>query len=331
MEKIIFSLPIHERLDILINQLENINKFVPNNLVCVHISQGSEIELDEALEASKNFNVIINKERKDTGPHKGLMEAHISNFNLVSNKDFEYFAFLSSNELFIKSGLYNHMKNFDVGVQLESIKRCPDWHVFKRPIQYNDNLLNLLNYLNQNKKFGNIDGHNISPKNIDSNSLIRLSRIYSTEIKSFLLTKSELKKPTFVYGGQAEGQFFRRKIFEEIASLYQQFFGKGCQSFETEEIIPSTICATLIEDLKITKPFTLQNYSHKFVINKELIEKILDDKFTLLAPKIDGNLWSAHYGSGNCSTIFSLKRINREFTESRNYISSLKATCLSKL
>ena len=74
------------------------------------------------------------------------------------------------------------MKNFDVGVQLESIKRCPDWHVFKRPIQYNKNLLNLLNYLNHNKKFGNIEGHDISPKNIDSNSLIRLS--YSSAVQS---------------------------------------------------------------------------------------------------------------------------------------------------
>ena len=82
----IYSLPAHEKIEVLVDQINNTNKFNSqfSIRIVLHLSQRfvlstSEIEMLAALP-----NVLINPERLLTGFMDGsLYEAHLSNITFV--------------------------------------------------------------------------------------------------------------------------------------------------------------------------------------------------------------------------------------------------------
>jgi hypothetical protein len=72
-----------------------------------------------------------------------------------------------------------------------------------------------------------------------------------------------------IYGGQTEGQFYEKHIFQKISDIYLKFFGeKELHHFETEEVICQTIFKSF--ELSYGKPITLQNYSNKIIFDEFL-------------------------------------------------------------
>lgn len=109
MYNIIFSLAVHESEECVIDLLDNINKFIPNSLIIIHKSLGFE------LSNIKHYNnVIINPISINTGYFdQSLTVIHALNINLLieMNIHASFFSIIGSNELFVRKGLIDYIKN----------------------------------------------------------------------------------------------------------------------------------------------------------------------------------------------------------------------------
>jgi hypothetical protein len=268
---ILFSIPIHERQDIINNQIENIMNYCPNCKIIFHINKNFKT-FDKKY--SEYNNVFFNSIQYNYIHSKGLIWIHINNFlEAIRLKiNFKYFAIISSNEMFIKKGLNKYIEENKNGLQMIKYDENINWHNFKKGIEKNENMEKMLD---------------------------------------------ELKLDT-IYGGQTEGQFYQKNIFQFISTIYLKFFGYNeLQSFETEEIISQTIFKSL--NIKYSLPFTLQNYSNNISFNQQFISNILNNNFIIPDNTIKKNLFSPHINH-DCTSIYSLKRIDRTFNPLRNYL-----------
>lgn len=120
--KILFSIPVHEKLEVVLDQVINIQTLNPGCCTVLHLSpvfdyEHSKLSLDEFTGVINTMGgVILNPVSVRTG-FFDIIQAHIANFNYASTViDFDYIALLASNEMFVKPGLYDYMKNYDAGV-----------------------------------------------------------------------------------------------------------------------------------------------------------------------------------------------------------------------
>jgi len=269
---LLFSIPVHEKQDIINNQIENILNFNPDSKIILHVNKSFKSFNPNLLEYN---GVYVNSINLNYEYAKGLLLIHIKNFlEAIRLKiNFKYFIILSSNEMFIKYGLINYIEKYKNGLQIIEFDKNIDWHNFHKNIEKDEIMVKMI---------------------------------------------SELKINNF-YGGQTEGQFYEKHIFEEISNIYLKYFGNiEINNFETEEIIIQTIFKSF--NINYGKPFTLQNYSNKINYDIKFIENIINNNITIPNNNIKSTLKSPHVNE-DCTSIFSLKRIDRTFNDIRNYIS----------
>lgn len=150
---LLFSIPVHERQDIINNTVENIFNFNPNSKIILHINK-TFTSFDKNLSNYKNL--YFNQSNINYIKGGDLLAYHISNFNycLNNNINFEYFIFCASNELFIKKGSVNYINSYKNGIQIINDKRYDDWHNFKKNIENNELIMKLFNTVNIYQLYG---------------------------------------------------------------------------------------------------------------------------------------------------------------------------------
>lgn len=116
--KIVYSLPVHERLDVVINTIENIKKYSPSACIVLHVSTGF-IDFDSNAFARYDY-VYINPARHPFLWGESLLNIHHSNYRYAKSVigDFTHICLFSSNQLFVCSGFDVHVNNFQAGVQM---------------------------------------------------------------------------------------------------------------------------------------------------------------------------------------------------------------------
>lgn len=141
--KLLFSIPIHEKQDIINNQIENIFNYNPNSSIIFHINNSFK-NFDEKL--TNYNNVYFNSNRFNYEYARGLFWIHVNNFleALKLNIDFEYFIIYSSNEMFIKNGLIHYIEKVKNGAQIVKFDKNNDWHNFHKDIENKEMMINLL-------------------------------------------------------------------------------------------------------------------------------------------------------------------------------------------
>lgn len=125
--KVAISIPVHEKQDVVINQINNIKKYVPEAILVIHIS--SEMEECADLEAfiANEDKVYCNPTRLRCG-WGNIIDAHISNFNyLKSIVDFDYIMFHASNDMYIREGVEQYIAQFDAGFHVHKINKNSRW------------------------------------------------------------------------------------------------------------------------------------------------------------------------------------------------------------
>ncbi len=133
MIKIMFSLLIHEQPSVVIDQLINLYHYNKNIGVVIHINPEmkfpeDELTIEQFQEKLGSFpNVFINEERLKVG-FADLIQAHLSNFKYVGGIEYEYFYLISSNEMFVKSGLEDFISEYEYGC--EALDKS-NWHYFE--------------------------------------------------------------------------------------------------------------------------------------------------------------------------------------------------------
>jgi hypothetical protein len=270
---ILFSIPVHENQEIINNHIENIFNFNPNSKIILHVNK-SFTNFNKNITSYKNL--YINSRQHQYIYGKGLLWIHISNFLecIRLGIDFKYFSISSSNEMFIRHGLNNYMETYKNGAQIVEFDINNPWHIFHRGLENDEEIKQLLSYLNLSK----------------------------------------------FYGGQTEGQFYEKHVFQKICDIYLKIFGtREISQFETEELLPQTIFKSM--GLEYGLPYTLQNYSNKIELTEKFITNLVNNPRTSVIPNnlVKGNLKAAHANMDGLS-IFSIKRVDRNFNNIRNFL-----------
>ncbi len=105
--KLVISIPVHEYPEVVLNQLENIWKWVPETIVVLHVSSQFDFSIPQ------HKQLYINPTRY---PSHGscVLKLHLLNYQYIREQipDLDYFSCEASNDLFIKSGLLDYISNF---------------------------------------------------------------------------------------------------------------------------------------------------------------------------------------------------------------------------
>jgi hypothetical protein len=149
MTGILFSIPVHERPDIVRDQVENILYFCPNASVVIHVSSIAASQIDEFRRHCDLPNTYINPTSYETIAGKGILHTHVSNFQyaLTMGIDFEKIVLLSSNEMFVKHGVSDFIGRYRLGAQTEVYDLSTDWHLFRATMLEDERVRRVLDRL----------------------------------------------------------------------------------------------------------------------------------------------------------------------------------------
>jgi len=128
MKKIAISMPVHQAPLCIENQLQNIQKFVPNSVVVLHVSGSSHGLKEQVMHFAHKYTgfLFINPTSYNTyDPNEaaqvtGLSTVHASNIRyLASVLQFDTVAFETSNDFFVRKGIEHTFNAFDCGAGVQ--------------------------------------------------------------------------------------------------------------------------------------------------------------------------------------------------------------------
>ncbi len=135
--KNIFSIPVHEHTEAVIDLVLNLRRFCPASAIVIHISRGFNYET--GLHTEERFrsilaifdNVFVNPVSLETH-WADILHAHVSNFKFVSALfDFKTFSLISSNELFVREMPTPLPEGFDAGFEGSALESRQGWRWYK--------------------------------------------------------------------------------------------------------------------------------------------------------------------------------------------------------
>jgi len=132
--KLLLSILAHEKPEIVIDQIENVHRYLPGAQIVLHLHRKF------AWEVPKRFQIGRAKPTVDFTQYEGVIvnpvshrtewgnlhHAHNSNFKYAATKiDFDYFLLHSSSDLFVRRGVEDFISKWDMGVSV--IPPQHDW------------------------------------------------------------------------------------------------------------------------------------------------------------------------------------------------------------
>lgn len=114
------SIPVHEKPDVILDQISNVKKYIENVIIVLHISKVFYEKYEEST-LDGNEGVFINPEHLAT-KWGDIVSTHISNFQyLCGVAQFDYFVMHSSNDMYIRSGIEDYISQFEAGFQIRKV------------------------------------------------------------------------------------------------------------------------------------------------------------------------------------------------------------------
>lgn len=310
---IYISIPVHEKQDVIVNQMQNFAKYFPEAMVILHLSKGANFSLDElrdALYLNKLNNVILNPTQVET-QWGAIIQAHLENIRYaITLGNAEKIIFHSSNDMLVKSGVYNYVKDkFNIFHQrkctLDSL-----WWVSKRALKDS----NITRYFDDCIIASQIEGSMYEIAllqeliaEIDSENLQLESSIFYP--REEIIFSSFAKQKNILPDGLPY-------LFSEIHQFDRKFFSiltKYNFIFKAPFYL-GKLMVQLIQKL------LLKTYG--FQINKSIIQAIRQDDEKYLKPYTNLNdnkhlIWDCY----KTRNLFAVKRVNREINDPiRQYI-----------
>ena len=148
------SIPVHEKTEVVIDQIINYKYFCPNCGIVLHISKGFDYK--NSFHTEKEFlfilstfdNVFVNPSHLDTA-FADIIHTHVSNFDYVSKiVDFEYFCMGASNDLFVRA--MPEIKDYDINCDDKLVENKANWAWFKHTFS-DEYLKSIVDYFNGTK------------------------------------------------------------------------------------------------------------------------------------------------------------------------------------
>jgi hypothetical protein len=156
MTRILFSLPVHERPDIVEGQLANIRYFCPDSIVCLHVSLAYKGDFADFTRFAQLPGVLVNPHRLASVYGTGLFHLHVANYIHAKQyyPEVDRVGLIASNELLVRPGLEAHVQNYAAGAQVEALDRQTDWHLFHRKVEQDPKVMALLSHFGLPTVFG---------------------------------------------------------------------------------------------------------------------------------------------------------------------------------
>ena len=116
--KAIISIPVHERPDVILDQIQNINHFFPEADIVLHVSS-SYFEKYEITPITGLRGVYLNPVHMETG-WGSIVLTHVSNFAYIEEigNCYDYFILHSSNDMYVRHGVGEYIQKYDAGFNL---------------------------------------------------------------------------------------------------------------------------------------------------------------------------------------------------------------------
>lgn len=143
--RMVVSIPVHEKPEVINDQIENINKNLHDVAIVLHISKGFYDKYDED-KIKKCSNLFINPQHLVTN-WGGIFKTHLSNFMFAKeNVKFDYFLLQASNDMFVKKGLEEYVIKYDAGFNRRFVYKNSMW--WPAACALNDEYLNKVRSIN---------------------------------------------------------------------------------------------------------------------------------------------------------------------------------------
>lgn len=124
---VIVSVPVHENLDVVKDQIRNFKKYILGVGIVIHISEEFYRQIKGLKELETISDVFINDKHINTD-EKGIIYAHISNYHCASaHCSFDYFIMHASNDMYVKEGITDYLYNYDAGFNIHKIFSYSQW------------------------------------------------------------------------------------------------------------------------------------------------------------------------------------------------------------
>lgn len=129
--KLVVSLTVHERVEVVLDTLRNFARFLPEATVIVHENREWSTRrlrvLTESLAPiAREPNAVVNSERLATG-WGNILHAHLSNFRFAERTlgAFDTFTLHASNDLLVRPGAAAYMARTEAGFRCPPVG--PEW------------------------------------------------------------------------------------------------------------------------------------------------------------------------------------------------------------
>ncbi|MFM6130388.1 MAG: hypothetical protein ACKPBV_16960 [Sphaerospermopsis kisseleviana] len=273
----VYSLPAHEKPQVLIDQIQNLNKFNKNFsvLIVIHLSQRFNLTTEEIESISIQPNVLLNPERLITGFMDGsLYEAHLSNILLLYDKQiqFGHLVFIASNMMFVRQ-MKNITSDF-IGSSHDAITHKGWFQAWMAVRDKNINKFHLYGC--------QIEGLFVSKKLLDK----MLPYLKSISYKELFIDPASLKRNTFYVKliRQLRKYRFRKWVktnylLKPIRYFTFSQFPFARIAYATEEVYFSTIARLFETEFVFSgKEISFQDWKNSNVVTVDSINWLRSDQ-----------------------------------------------------
>lgn len=323
--KLVISIPVHEKPEVIKDQIENIKKYCENPIIVLHISRGFFEKY--SLEDLNNIeNVYINPDHLETG-WGNILLTHVSNFYFISNLlKFDYFLIQASNDMFVRKGIEQYIQNYRAGFcRRNIIQQYSMW--WPAQMAWEDQQLKrIMNELGQTRIIATqVEGiffdwdladkvMQIIHKNyrmIKGQTAYTREEFYFSTIASVFVDWAEVGYPTTY----SEVHRFDRTLWK-------------CRNF-TRKIYYRCKINFLIPEQRYYEFENWYNYvffnSRFYKINRNLVNAVKDNKTKIIRRNSILNDYPGYFKLYDVEHVYSVKRITRDYKDKiRCYIRNLR-------
>lgn len=311
---IYISIPVHEKPEVVVNQMQNFARYLPEAKVVLHVSKGAKFSVNELENVLKNENVshvLVNPTQVET-KWGSIIQAHLANIRyIIQQGDAEKVIFHSSNDMLIMDGLSEYLQDKKNIFHLRKCTSDSLWWVARRALKDNE----ISTFFNNEIYASQIEGsmYDISllkslVHNIDNRDLILDSEFFYPReevIFSSFACKEDIKPDGLPY------------VYSEIHNFDRCFF----KYIEVFKFIAKRNClfGKFFRRL-LSYTLTVLNKDH---INISLIKSILDRKYPGGKEIILNDSLSLKWIVYDSHSLFGVKRVKRDLNDPvRKFISS---------
>lgn len=323
--RIVISIPVHEKPDVINNQIKNIKKYVKKPIIVLHISSSFYKKYNDS-EIEKFDDVYINTTHLDT-KWGGIYQTHVSNFKYIKDRvSFDYFLMQASNDAFVKKGIENYIYKYDAGVNCRilwqhdsrwwpcacanddvALKKIMDFigvtRIIASQVEGSFYKKEIFNYIT------NIIDRCITQEDVENFNFYGREEVYFSTIAQKVMDFSRCGFPTTF----SEIHRFDRLIWK-IRNILDFFYNKGLKIFIKRSLMD------FFED----KINNLLFKSKIYKISKRDIDAIITNNTNYLKRNSTLNDYPGYFKLYDVSNVYSVKRVNRDMEDSiRKYINRL--------